>query len=147
MNPAETLLDVNVLIAMAWPSHTEHAKVQRWLAKRAFLSWATCPFTEAAFVRIVSNPAFSVHALTPSDAFALLRSNLAHAAHRFWPDQISLEDATSPFQSRIAGHQQVTDAYLLGLAAHKKAKLATLDSGVASLLPERDRGRELLILI
>ncbi len=53
------LLDVNVLIAMAWPTHRAHEKVQEWLARHAREGWATCPLTQTAFVRILSNPAFS----------------------------------------------------------------------------------------
>jgi predicted nucleic acid-binding protein len=46
------LLDANVLIAMMWPAHVTHAKVQRWLSKRAAEKWASCPMTQAAFVCI-----------------------------------------------------------------------------------------------
>ena len=41
-----------------------------------------------------------------------------------------------PFRERLLGHQQVSDAYLLGLAMHKKGKLATMDRAVLALLPE-----------
>src|SRR5438876_957611 len=82
------LLDVNVLIAVAWPAHQAHQKAQQWVARHASDGWATCPFTETAFVRILSNPAFSPNALTPADAFSLLRANLGHPAHRFWADDI-----------------------------------------------------------
>jgi predicted nucleic acid-binding protein len=76
------LLDVNILIAMAWPTHRAHEKAQDWLAPHAREGWATCPLTQTAFVRILSNPAFSPNALTPGDALALLRANLAHPAPR-----------------------------------------------------------------
>jgi hypothetical protein len=33
----------------------------------------------------------------------------------------------------LQGHRQITDAYLLGLAAHNKAKLATMDKGIIHL--------------
>ena len=49
------LLDVNVLIALMWPSHEGHKHVRPWFHRNAGDGWATCPFTEAAFVRIVSN--------------------------------------------------------------------------------------------
>lgn len=127
------LLDVNVLIAMSWPAHVAHEKVQQWFGKHARSAWATCPFTEAAFVRIISNPAFSPNALTTPDALHLLGSNLKHFGHKFWPDNIGLLEATKSFQSQIAGHQQVADAYLLGLALHRKGKLATLDNGMLAL--------------
>jgi uncharacterized protein len=137
-----SLLDVNVLIAMIWPTHRAHAKVQQWLAHHPREKWATCPFTETAFVRILSNPAFSPDALTPSDAIALLRSNLAHPAHQFWSNDIGLLDAIAYCESRIVGHQQITDAYLLGLAIHKKGRLVTLDSSIASLAPEKHPVRD-----
>jgi uncharacterized protein len=127
------LLDVNVLIALSWPTHVAHEKVQQWFGKHGRAAWATCPFTQMAFVRILSNPAFSPDALTTADAFQLLGSNLKHPGHRFWPDDIGLLEATRSFQGQIAGHQQVADAYLLGLAQHHKEKLATLDVGMTAL--------------
>ena len=129
------LLDVNVLIAFAWPTHVAHKEVEHWMLRYGAQGWATCPITQAAFVRIVSNPVFSPDALTLHDAFALLKANLAHPAHRFWADDISLEAAVEPFRDRISGHQQITDAYLLGLTMHKKGRLATLDRGILGLLP------------
>lgn len=131
------LLDVNVLIAMSWPAHVAHEKVQQWFGRHARAAWATCPFTQSAFVRIISNPAFSPNALTTADAFQLLESNLKHSGHKFWPDDIGVLEATRNFQSQIAGHQQVTDTYLMGLALHRKGKLATLDSRMLGLLAEK----------
>jgi toxin-antitoxin system PIN domain toxin len=130
-----SLLDVNVLVALMWPTHEFHARAQEWFARRASHGWATCPFTEAAFVRIVSNPAFSPDALTPQEALALLRANLRPPYHRFWSEDISFSEAVDPFQNKFFGYQQVSDVYLLGLALHKKGKLATLDRGILGLLP------------
>jgi hypothetical protein len=141
------LLDVNVLIAMTWPTHHAHGKVQHWLSHRGREKWASCPFTQTAFVRILSNPAFSPNALTPADALVLLKSNLGHPAHQFWPDDIGLPEAVARFEQRIVGHQQVTDAYLLGLAIHKKGKLATLDRALLGLLSERSAERDLVTVI
>ena len=133
------LLDANVLIAMAWPAHTAHDRAQRWFAKNARHGWATCPLTEMAFVRVISNPAFSQDALTPREALGLLTANLKHPSHRFWPDVLSLPDAIEDVQQRLAGHQQLTYAYLLGLAAHHKARLATLDTRIGFLLKDPSR--------
>jgi toxin-antitoxin system PIN domain toxin len=141
------LLDVNVLIAMAWPTHRAHEKVQEWLARHAREGWATCPLTQTGFVRILSNPAFSPNALTPAHALALLQANIGHPAHRFWADELSLIQALEPLNPRLAGHQQVTNAYLLGLAMHKKGKLATMDRAVLALLPEKSRERDFVELI
>jgi uncharacterized protein len=141
------LLDVNVLIALMWPAHEGHTEVQRWFREKSGEGWATCPFTQAAFVRIITNPAFSRDAVTPQEAVKILDSNVKHASHKFWADEISLAQAVEPFSRRLEGHQQVTDAYLLGLTIHKKGKLATLDRGVLALLPNRSPERDVVVVI
>ena len=129
------LLDVNVLIALLWPAHEAHTRAQRWFAQNAGQGWATCAMTQAGFVRIVSNPAFSQRVVSPRDALEVLQGSLQHRAHRFWTEDIGVTEAVAQFGRRVNGHQQVTEAYLLGLAIHKKGRLATLDKSVASLLP------------
>jgi toxin-antitoxin system PIN domain toxin len=141
------LLDFNVLIAMAWPTHRAHEKVQAWLARHARAAWATCPLTQIGFVRILSNPAFSPNALTAAHALALLNANIGHPGHRFWADDISFIKALALLNLRLAGHQQTTDAYLLGLAIHKKGKLATMDRAVLTLLAEKSLQHEFVELI
>jgi len=140
------LFDVNVLVAMAWPAHAAHQKVKQWLGRNANHAWATCPFTQGAFVRTLSNPSFSPHAIVPSHAVSLLQSYLRHPRHDFWADDLTVVHALEPLASRLRGHQQVTDAYLLGLAIHKKGKFVTMDRGVLSLLPETARKDEFIEL-
>ena len=130
------LLDVNMLVALMWPAHEDHARVQHWFARNAKAGWATCPLTQAAVVRILSNPGFSRDAVTPQEAIRVLKANLKHPSHHFWPDQISFVAAAEPLLRRLTGHQQVTDIYLLGLALHRKGRLATMDRAILSLLPE-----------
>lgn len=129
------LLDANVLIALAWPEHLAHEQVGKWFERHSRGGWATCPFTEAAFVRILSNPAFSPHALSPTNALMVLQRNVELPGHRFWADEIPLVEATAQAARRLTGHQQVTDAYLIGLAMHNKGKFATLDSKLSPLGP------------
>jgi toxin-antitoxin system PIN domain toxin len=125
------LLDANLLIALAWPAHLSHARAMRWFARHANQGWATCPMTQTAFVRILSNPQFSPHALTPQNALRLLEANLKHPGHSFWADTIGIADAMRSLQTPLTGHRQITDAYLVALALHRKAKLATLDQKIA----------------
>jgi uncharacterized protein len=141
------LLDVNVLVALLWPAHEAHEKAQNWFKRNAKAAWATCAFTQAAVVRILSNPAFSPDALTVEEAIRVLRANVEHPTHQFWIDDISFIEATKPFRKRVIGHQQVTDAYLLGLAMHRKGKLVTMDRSVLALLPEGDPGRSTVAMI
>lgn len=141
------LLDVNVLIALMWPAQEAHGRAVAWLRNNHKMGWATCPFTETAVVRILSNPAFSKQALSPGEAEEVLAANLKHSSHRFWAADIDYASAISPFSQSIAGHKQVSDAYLLGLAIHRRGKLVTLDQRIRAMLAEGSRSREIIIEI
>ncbi len=129
------LLDVNMLIALAWPSHIHHRTAQAWFAQNESAGWATCPLTQCAFVRICSNPKIIPEAVAPNETLAFLRDVVRLKSHVFWPDDISILDNSVP-ASLLIGHRQITDAYLLGLAIHHEGRLVTLDSGLATLLPQ-----------
>ena len=77
------LLDVNVLVALAWSDHEFHATALRWFAAHGRKGWATCPMTQAGLVKILSNRAFSPKALTPVEALDLLGAAIEHPAHEF----------------------------------------------------------------
>jgi toxin-antitoxin system PIN domain toxin len=139
------LLDVNVLVALLWRSHEDHEKAQNWFAQGAKAGWATCPFTQAGCVRILSNPAFSRDAVTPHQALKLLSVNLGHPSHLFWPDDLTFAEAVAPMERLLVGHKQVSDAYLLGLAIRRRAKLVTLDRSVSALLT-KDKQAAVLVL-
>jgi toxin-antitoxin system PIN domain toxin len=141
------LLDTNVLIALLWPSHTQHAAALRWFVKHRNRKWVTCPLTEAAFVRIVSNPAFSRDAVTPAEAIGLLAANTAAADHVFWPADLRISDAVAPSGPRLVGHQHVTDAYLLAVATRRGGMLATLDQGVTALAAPKSPERRAIEVI
>ena len=142
------LLDVNVLVAAVWPTHVFHDRVQKWfLDHAARFGWATCPVTQSGFVRLLSNPAFAPNALSVADALSVLETNLSHPAHQFWPDEIGLAQAVRAFLPGPKGHKQVSDAYLLGLAIHKKAKFATTDRAILDLLPEQGAERQRVVLV
>lgn len=141
------LLDVNVLIALMWPAQEAHGRTVVWLRNNLRAAWATCPFTQAATVRILSNPAFSKDALSPAEAEEVLAANLRHPSHRFWPADIDYATAISPFSDSVVGHKQVSDAYLLGLAIHRRGKFATLDHRVRAMLPESSKLRDTIIEI
>ena len=135
------LLDVNMLIALAWPSHVHHGAAHGWFATNAATGWATCPLTECAFVRISSNPHILADAVEPMDALGLLRQMVAQEGHVFWPDTLALHDTAMPTEM-LAGHRQVTDAYLLGLARHHGGRLITLDRGIEAVLPPGQVGQD-----
>ena len=127
------LLDANVLIALAWPDHEFHKRVMTWFARNSRHGWATCPITQCAFVRILSSPAFSPRALSPQNALAALEIKTNLPSHRFLPDDVSMTEVFQRLGKSVVGHRQVTDMYLLALALHHRAKLATMDEGIALL--------------
>jgi hypothetical protein len=141
------LLDVNVLVALLWPAQESHAKAQNWFKRWSSEGWATCPQTQAGFVRVVSNPAFSPSAVSPGEATRALKKSLAHPDHEYWPADVSYLEAIEPFGSKLVGHRQVSDAYLLGLAIHHGGSLVTMDRGILELLPAKLRQRELVTLL
>lgn len=119
------LLDVNVLLALVDPTHVHHDAAHRWFAARGDEAWATCPITENGFVRVLSQPSYPNR---PGDApavLAILRQLCAAERHQFWSDDVSLREVVQP--GAIVTHTQLTDVYLLGLAAHYGGRLATFD--------------------
>ena len=127
------LLDANLLIALAWPVHVHHTAARAWFAQNRDLGWATCSFTEAAFVRISCNPRVFAAASNPAQVLLALQSLRALPGHSYLEDRATLTN--SPFQSMIVSHNQVTDAHLLTLAHIHSARLATFDKGLDRLVP------------
>lgn len=91
--------------------------------------------TQTALVRVLSNPAFSERALTPSKALQVLSQNVGLPGHNFWSDSIGLREAVERMPTVLSGHQQITDTYLVALAIHNGGRLATLDRKIVQLAP------------
>lgn len=141
-----SLLDVNMLVALSWPSHIHHAVAQDWFTANYHSGWATCPITQTAFVRISSNPRIIRDAVEPLEAITLLKRIVAIEYHVFWSDVISIDDKAVP-TALLAGHNQVVDAYLLGLCIHHEGRLVTLDRDAASLLPRGTAIRDVIEVV
>jgi len=129
------LLDVNLLLALAWPNHQFHTRARHWFGERTDC-WHTCALTQLGFVRLSSNPAFTEHAKTPLEATLLLSAMTRHPEHRFVAELDPL--VGEPFAqvaSRLMGHQQVTDAYLVVLARRHGLQLVTFDRRIEVASP------------
>ena len=121
------LLDANVLIALTVAEHEHHARASNWMA--GIDRFALCPVVEGALVRFLVRIGERA-----SVAATLLRHVHALRGCEFWPDGLSYADADL---HHVRGPRQVTDAYLVSLAAVRaEAKLATLDEALARQLPE-----------
>ena len=124
------LLDVNVLVALTEEGHEHHRTAMRWF-NTPRLDWGLCAFSESGLLRISANP--KVGKLTVEEATTMLATLTGIPGYRFWPILTSWADLTAPFRERIFGHNQITDAYLLGLAIHENGILVTLDDAIPYL--------------
>lgn len=101
-----------------------------WFASSGRGNWGICPFTEAGFLRVTTNPTFRPGPHTFERAIAILQSLKRLPGYSYWEINGSWVDLASPFAARISGHQQVTDAYLLGMAIKEDGVLVTFDRGL-----------------
>ena len=136
------LLDVNVLVALTQSEHVHYLTVTRWFDSQAH-DWGLCAFSEAGFLRTSINP--NVGNLTVSDATQILAGLAERPGYRYWPINESWISLVEPFRERIYGHQQVADAFVLGLAVQANGVLVTLDKAFRHLAGPR-YNKHLLVL-
>ena len=84
----------------------------------------------AAFVRIISQPAFSGRAIGVAEVAELLLRNTAHWKHAFLALDFGIEQVLTLYTGGVVGHRQITGAYLLTLAVRRKVKLLTCNGGM-----------------
>jgi uncharacterized protein len=121
------LLDVNVLIALIDPLHTQHDAAHHWFAEGGHMGWASCPMTQNAVPRIVGHPRYPNSPGAPGPVIGALTVFCRLPGHVFWPDDLSLLDAGSFDHGRLLDTGQITDSYLLALAVAHGGRLATFD--------------------
>lgn len=125
------MLDVNVVIALLDPDHAFHDRAHAWWSAHHEAGWASCPITENGIVRIMSHPAYSpTTALAAGELISRLRLFAEGTDHEFWPDDLSIRDEAVFVTDRIHGGRQLTDLYLLALAARHGGRLATFDQSI-----------------
>lgn len=128
----DLLLDVNVLVALAWPNHQFHAAAQRRL-RLTHERWATCAITQLGFIRVSSTPALVGAAQTPGEAARLLAAMTTDSRHVYLGSLPSPLDFGDRQFDQILGSRQVTDVYLVNLARTHGVKLLTFDSKLRHL--------------
>jgi uncharacterized protein len=144
---AQHLLDVNALIALGWSAHRHHDTMVTWFNQHANAGWSTCAFTQAGFLRVLSQPAVSGAASTVAELVRSLERNLAHPAHHLLALDFDFAEVLARCTGGVVGHRQVTDAYLLSAAMRAGMKLLTFDSGVAALLASDAERRAHLVVL
>ena len=127
------LLDLNFLVALAWPNHQFHRIATQRLSTHKG-NWATCALTQLGFIRLSSNPRVVGSARTPSESAALLNQLVSHRQHVYLD---SLPPPVEPPQvelfERLMGYKQTTDAYLVALATARECTFLTFDARLAAL--------------
>jgi len=140
-----SLLDVNVLIALLDADHALHSAAMQWFSAHSSEGWASCPITQNGCVRVMAGAGYS-NPLPVSAIVERLAEATAHKLHEFWPDEVSLLDASVVDASRIHGPRQVTDLYLLALAASRRGRLVTFDRSIPFEAVSRAQARNLLVI-
>ena len=125
-----SLLDVNVLIALLDQEHIFYERAWDWFSDVIEDGWASCPITQAGFVRIVSHPRYPAP-ISTTQAIRMLAEAMADAHHCFWPADVWLTDSTAIDRAHVLGPQQVTDTYLLALAVAHQGRFVTFDHRIA----------------
>jgi uncharacterized protein len=93
---------------------------------------ATCPLVENGVIRVLSLPSYArLGGLSIQKVREQLRKACDSLDHEFWPDDITLRDDEHVDFSRVQGHNQITDLYLLALAVHHGGCLASFDQAIA----------------
>lgn len=76
------LLDVNVLIAVLDPQNSNHLAANERLDANSTNGWASCPLTENACLRLLTNPRYRSPA-SPGVVLARLEATKRGSNHAF----------------------------------------------------------------
>ena len=139
------LLDVNVLVALAFPLHTSHRAAHSWFRRERDRLWATCPLTQAGFLRVASRALGGTRDAV-QQALAGLERDCQSPGHGYWPVDVDLRDLSDSHRSRLIGPNQVADMQLLLLAHRHRGQLATLGAGIRHLASGTRYANSLLVL-
>ena len=130
------LLDVNVLLALAYWNHSLHGRATHWARQvksvaptaRPFVS---CSIVEIGFVRVASRSTGLATNL------AAARTDLGSIRATLGLDVLGDSLDGDQFPSWVTRSDQTTDGHLLQLANHHQIRFATLDTGIpgAELIP------------
>jgi toxin-antitoxin system PIN domain toxin len=144
--PQRALLDVNVWIALLDDAHQFSEEANAFIdSPEARI--ATSPLVENGVIRIMAMPSYGRGGGLPMHQVRQrLQQACASLDHAFWPDDVSLRDDTLVDFSRVQGHQQVTDLYLLALAVRHGGRLVTFDRAVALSSVRGATAEHLLVL-
>jgi toxin-antitoxin system PIN domain toxin len=137
------LFDVNVLIALLDSDHIGHKSATAWYEEHLKGGWASCPISENGAARVMSGSGYP-NAVAVSQVLKRLGQAQESSDHEFWPDDLSLTNATVFRHDELLGPKQITDRYLLALAVKHRGRLVTFDRAIRPTAVEGATGRNLV---
>lgn len=142
------LLDINFVIALLDPEHSFHPAAHKFWKDSGPTKWASCPLVENGVLRILTGPSYPGRAAYSNEnILELLRTLINNSDHEFWPDDISLLDKDHFDAKRILGPKQLTDTYLLGLAASRGGRLVTFDQRITPAAVSGASEKNLFVIV
>lgn len=127
------MLDVNVLVALLDEDHAHHELALAWLDTPNLL-FSICPLTEAGFLRYMTRP--KMGGMSMEEATAMLARLAEEPGYHHQPISVDWHAIYGIFSKRLFGPNQITDAYLLGVAVRENLVLVTFDKAVLHLAGE-----------
>ena len=122
---------MNVRVALFDDAHRFSERANACIESRG-AKIATCPLVENGVIRVMSLPSYGRRGgLAIQQIRQRLREACSTLDHQFWRDDISLRDDKHVDFTRVQGHHQITDLYLLALAVHRGGCLASFDQAIA----------------
>lgn len=132
------LYDANLITALSHQDHSDHQRVVAWLRSKSNPPWATCEITQTALVRLSANPHVVPSPRNPIDTWRNLEIAMKRSDHVLLALPPSAYPILGDCLSRCQGYKQVTNAHLIAIAIANQAVLATCDSKLRQLSPDRD---------
>jgi predicted nucleic acid-binding protein len=130
------LLDVNPVIALLDEAHVHNQAVSEWFNTPG-LQWALSPFTEAGVLRYFTRP--KKGELSMEEATSMLERLKQEPGYHYQPVTADWQSLTKRFFKRVQGHNQITDAFLLGLAVQEELILVTFDKAILHMAGEHSK--------
>ena len=127
------VVDTGLLFAAVNVRHEKNAAARRWLDKAKEEGWGVPVEAFLGTIRLLMNEKVMLGSpLDASEAVEVVRVELA-GRHK---GGILHGEPDDKFLLRAQGHRQIMDFHLVGIAAAHKARLATLDRGLAREWPQ-----------
>ena len=130
------LPDVNVLLALHFREHPQHAAALTWFGGARQV--VTTAVTELGLIRLLLNPTVVLTKISGGDALTALRQFRALPKTLFWSDGASLAEPVVRV-TQLQGPRQVTDLHLFNLAVSGGARFVTCDAKFAESLRAVER--------